>query len=55
MEERSAGAVVYRRTSRGRIFLLLQNAGRWDFPKGRVEKGETEAQTVLREVEEETA
>ena len=54
MEERSAGAVVYRRTSHGRIFLLLQNAGRWDFPKGGVEKGETEVQTVMREVEEET-
>jgi len=54
MEERSAGAVVYRKTSHGRIFLLLQNAGRWDFPKGGVEKGETEVQTVMREVEEET-
>jgi len=54
MEERSAGAVVYRSTPNGRVFLLLQNAGRWDFPKGGVEKGESEVQTVLREVEEET-
>ena len=55
MEERSAGAVVYRKgDGGGRIYLLLQNAGRWDFPKGRVEKGESEGQTVLREVEEET-
>jgi 8-oxo-dGTP pyrophosphatase MutT (NUDIX family) len=54
MEERSAGAVVYRHNSGSRIYLLLQNAGRWDFPKGRVEKGETEVQTVIREVEEET-
>ena len=54
MEERSAGAVVYRSATGGRSFLLLQNAGRWDFPKGRVEKGETELQTVIREVEEET-
>jgi bis(5'-nucleosidyl)-tetraphosphatase len=54
MEERSAGAVVYRDTSRGRVYLLLQNAGRWDFPKGGMEKGESELQTVLREVEEET-
>jgi 8-oxo-dGTP pyrophosphatase MutT (NUDIX family) len=54
MEERSAGAVVYRETGKGRMFLLLQNAGRWDFPKGRVEKGESELQTVMREVEEET-
>jgi len=54
MEERSAGSVVYRNTHEGRIYLLLQNAGRWDFPKGGVEKGESEVQTVLREVEEET-
>ncbi len=54
MEERSAGAVVFRETQKGRIYLLLQNAGRWDFPKGGVEKGESELQTVLREVEEET-
>ncbi len=54
MEERSAGAVVYRETSKGRMYLLLQNTGRWDFPKGGVEKGESELQTVVREVEEET-
>jgi len=54
MEERSAGAVVYREGAKGREYLLLQNAGRWDFPKGGVEKGESELQTVLREVEEES-
>lgn len=45
---------MYRETGNGRRFLLLQNAGRWDFPKGGVEKGESELQTVMREVEEET-
>jgi len=54
MEENSAGAVVYRDTPKGRVYLLLQNAGRWDFPKGGMEKGESELQTVVREVEEET-
>jgi len=54
MEERSAGAVLYRETKEGRLYLLLQNGGRWDFPKGGVEKGESELQTVMREVEEET-
>ncbi len=54
MEERSAGAVVFRDTPEGRLYLLLQNGGRWDFPKGGVEKGETELETVMREVEEET-
>lgn len=54
MEERSAGAVVFREAGHRRLYLLLQNAGRWDFPKGGVEKGESELQTVVREVEEET-
>ena len=54
MEERSAGAVVFREGGDRRMYLLLQNAGRWDFPKGGVEKGESELQTVVREVKEET-
>ena len=45
---------MYRDGSKGREYLLLQNSGRWDFPKGGVEKGESELQTVIREVEEET-
>lgn len=55
MEERSAGAVVFREDAPGtRSYLLLLNAGRWDFPKGNMEKGESELETVRREVEEET-
>ncbi len=55
MEERSAGAVVFREVgSKGRNYLLLLNAGHWDFPKGNREEGESELQTVLREVGEET-
>ena len=54
MEEKSAGAVVFKDTPKGREYLLLQNGGRWDFPKGGVEKGETDLQTVVREVSEET-
>jgi 8-oxo-dGTP pyrophosphatase MutT (NUDIX family) len=55
VEERSAGAVVYRMTMKGtRLFVLLLNEGRWDLPKGNVEDGETELQTAIREVGEET-
>ena len=54
MEEKSAGAVVFRHTPAGRVYLLLQNGGRWDFPKGGVEEGESELDTAMREVEEET-
>ena len=54
MEESSAGAVVIREAGDRRLYLLLRNAGRWDFPKGGGESGESELQTVTREVEEET-
>ncbi len=55
MEERSAGAVVFRTPKQGvKLYVLLLNAGRWDLPKGNIEGGETEFQTVIREVREET-
>jgi 8-oxo-dGTP pyrophosphatase MutT (NUDIX family) len=55
VEERSAGAVVFRTTQKGtRLFVLLLNAGKWDFPKGNIEDDETELETVIREVGEET-
>src|SRR5712692_2807992 len=55
MEERSAGAILFNGIGSTRRYLLLRYpAGHWDFPKGNVEKGETEGQTVLREVREET-
>ncbi|TSC78157.1 MAG: ADP-ribose pyrophosphatase [Parcubacteria group bacterium Gr01-1014_33] len=64
--ERSAGAVIFRETKKGREYLLLQHTdeadkktgksklGHWDFPKGHIEKGETTEKTVRREVKEET-
>jgi 8-oxo-dGTP pyrophosphatase MutT (NUDIX family) len=54
--EKSVGAVIFRRTKSGeREFLLLHYpSGHWDFPKGHVEKNETEDQTLRREVAEET-
>ena len=54
--EKSCGAVVYRK-SHGNIEILLikhLNSGHWSFPKGHVEKHETEEQTALREIKEET-
>jgi bis(5'-nucleosidyl)-tetraphosphatase len=58
IEERSAGAVVfYQDPSRRSEFLFLglhYPAGHWDFPKGAVEKGETEEQAARREIREET-
>ncbi len=54
-KETSAGAVVFRRENGKVLYLLLHyDAGHWDFPKGHVEKGESNRETVRRETEEET-
>lgn len=65
--ERSAGAVIFRDSQKGREYLLLHHQsigttcasrpasmGHWSFPKGHVEKGETTEHTVRREIKEET-
>ena len=55
LEERSAGSIIYRQSSEGKRYLLLNYpSGHWDFVKGNIEKGETFKQTVLREIREET-
>ncbi|MCR8969949.1 bis(5'-nucleosyl)-tetraphosphatase [Facklamia sp. 7083-14-GEN3] len=55
-EEKSCGAVTYYKDNQDFLFLLIQhkNGGHWSFPKGHVEKGETEEETALREIKEET-
>lgn len=55
IEERSAGAVLFRETSSGKMYLLLNYpSGHWDFVKGNIEEGETLKETVIREIREET-
>lgn len=50
----SAGGVVFCEFPDGLKFLLLkQRRGGWGFPKGHVEIGETNADTALREIQEE--
>lgn len=59
--EKSCGAVIFRQEGKKTYFLLLEYGKKanpeekyWDLPKGHVEKGEEELETVKREVEEET-
>lgn len=49
--EKSCGAVVF---DGDKILLIKQLEGHWGFPKGHVEGGETEVQTAVREIKEET-
>lgn len=58
--ERSAGIILFRNTSRGRRYLVIRSSNHipergefWDFPKGRLEKGETGLQAAEREAREE--
>ena len=54
--ERSCGAVVFRQIGEEKRFLLIKNkrSTHWGFPKGHVEEGETNEETAIREVLEET-
>jgi 8-oxo-dGTP pyrophosphatase MutT (NUDIX family) len=53
--EKSCGAVVYLNKGSETLYLLLHyEAGHWDFVKGNVEANETEKETVVRELREET-
>lgn len=52
----SCGAVIYRK-AQGRVYFLLlkhTNGNHWSLAKGHTEAGETEVQTALREIDEET-
>ena len=54
--EKSCGALVYRLEGEKLMLLLLRHrhGGHWSFPKGHMEGKETEVETALREIREET-
>jgi 8-oxo-dGTP pyrophosphatase MutT (NUDIX family) len=55
LREKSCGAVVFVKKDDDIKYLLLNYAaGHWDFVKGNVEPNESEKQTVVRELQEET-
>lgn len=53
--EKSCGAVVYK-SELGECLFLIEHmaAGHWSLPKGHMEDGETESETAIREIKEET-
>jgi len=54
LSEKSCGAVVFLKNSEAKYLLLCYGAGHWDFVKGNVEPKESEKDTVIRELQEET-
>ena len=55
MKEKSCGAVVYKKENDKILFLLeYQTNNHYSFPKGHIEKGETEIECAKREIKEET-
>ncbi len=55
IDERSAGAVVFRGSDGAREYLLLKYpSGYWEFPKGNIEPGESPIEAARREIKEET-
>lgn len=56
--EKSCGALVLRTGEDGKLYILMirhKEGGHRSFPKGHMERGETEYMTAVREVYEETA
>ncbi|OIO33366.1 MAG: hypothetical protein AUJ70_03390 [Candidatus Omnitrophica bacterium CG1_02_40_15] len=54
-KEFSAGAVIFKREGDKILFLVIYSKRNniWSFPKGHLERGETEKQAALREIKEE--
>jgi len=54
LREKSCGAIVFVKNVEVNYLLLHYEAGHWDFVKGNVEPNESERDTVMRELREET-
>jgi 8-oxo-dGTP pyrophosphatase MutT (NUDIX family) len=55
IREFSAGGIVYKKTSDGEVWLLIQPKGtnRWQLPKGHLNNNESSKEAAIREVGEE--
>ena len=55
LREKTIGIIIFKREGQSIRYLLLHHGGEyWNFPKGRQEKDETEIESALRELQEET-
>lgn len=55
MKENSAGGVVFRKENGlVQILMIEDRFGHWTLPKGKQEQGETDEETAIREIREET-
>ena len=55
IKEKSCGGIIYKQDENKLLFLVVvHNKGHASFPKGHVEKDETEEETAIREIKEET-
>jgi bis(5'-nucleosidyl)-tetraphosphatase len=53
--ELSAGFIIFEKENDNIKYLLLHySSGHWDFPKGKLEHGETKHEAAVRELQEET-
>jgi len=52
--EKSCGAVLFRRGEKTRFLVLKYLPGHWGFARGHARRGESERETALREIKEET-
>lgn len=55
IQEKSCGMIVFKKEKEKlEVLLVHHNIGHWGLPKGHVEENETEIETAIREIEEET-
>ncbi len=52
-QEKSCGAIIFRKNKELEFLIIQENLGHWYFPKGHVEPGENEEETAKREINEE--